>query len=286
MIQIPDSVLQQKPLAEGGEGIIFECKGMILKVYKNFINKAEKLKKIERLINKQLSPSIIPPIEVAYNTKGQFIGYLMKKVTGEEFKMLSNKKYVKVNNINIEHISSMLTKIKDIIKELHSKNIYISDLNEKNFLFDKQFNVYAIDVDSWTVEDIKCEVCMEAYQYIINDKRKIINWGIHYDKVSKQWLFITEDAKGKFDTYVFEVSRQGLTKVYHNDIIKYTNNLGYMCFSNKLIFKAGDGFIKGYSYEKNAHKDFPCEIVTEDTKLIRDGVKFVAITEKGIYKIG
>jgi serine/threonine protein kinase len=578
MIQIPDSVLQQSPLAEGGEGIIFEYKGMILKVYKNFINKVEKLKKIEKLVNKKLSnTNIIAPLEVAYNTRGQFIGYLMKKVDGEEFKMLSNKKYIKVHNITVKHIADMLVQVKEMIKELHSKKIYISDLNEKNFLFDKQFNVYAIDVDSWTVEDIKCEVCMEAfqdpmmkgnnfsdatdfyafavlafksltrlhpfggvmnpdmeitermkrklsvidnsnvtipkivtnyhfispkllaemkqifdsnsrflidinlddfdhnlkmctghkdyyyskynqcplcnagakvvsdtppvklgvgtganymvllavdnvkqvldynvyitedniirfvgqkdisypyvsgeryyfsddgeisyittnnditikffnsaqtyvfqksyktpiivkdkklyfvdltgalieltvekwgnsarrianvafnsifeivddnyfvcnifdsqkvieingYQYIINDKRKVINWGIHYDKISKQWLFITEDARGKFDTYVFEVSRLGLTNVYHNDIIRYANNLGYMCFSNKLIFKAGDGFIKGYSYEKNAYKDFPCDVVTEDTKLIRtNDMKFIALTEKGIYKIG
>jgi len=566
MIQVDDKFLKQTPLAEGGEGTIYEYQNQIIKVYKSNINKKEKLEKIKILMSKTLPDNVIIPKDIVYN-KGKFIGYLMDKVEGEEFKRLSNKKYLKTNNIKSKDILKMLVDIKDTLIKLHSQNIFISDLNDCNILFDVNYNVYFIDCDSWTVDNYKCSVCKDSfkdpllvednfssatddyafgilifksltrihpfggttnpdinilermdkgmsiidnnkvtipktinkwnymspkmleelkemfetkkrfiidnslndyynnlkycqtdkeyyygkftkcpicnslakiidkpikiesngripvflyftdeniktilnldifidnddniihikskskvknknnryyysnsgniiygisnnkiqiktpnniytfdkinksnvktidnkiyyvnlsnsfveltigesgnytkniskisfnnifeviddkiyficniydnmkiinisgYNYTLMDTDKIVNYGLHYDSVSKKWLFITENQKGTFNTYIYEKNNI----IYENDTIKYTSDLGNLCFYNNIIFKPSDGCIKGYSYEKNIYKDFECGIVNEDSKLLRQDGKFIVINEKEIYKVG
>ena len=565
---IKNSILKQTPLAEGGEGIIYEYdKNHVVKIYKDNINKQEKLNKIQKLISKQLPNNVINPIDIAMDSKKQFLGYIMKKVEGEDFKRLGNKKFIKTNNIKVKDITYMLQQIKDVLIQLHKQDIYISDLNDSNILFDKNFNIYLIDIDSWTVENEKCVVAMDTfkdpmlvsnefsaktdsyafgilifksltrlhpfggitnpdmdilkrmsnkisvidnkkvvipkninhwkfmspqilkelkdifegnkrilindsldefynnlkecnihkdfyygkfnqcpicndkakvimvpiksestsgipyvilftdkdintilsfdiylttdgyikhkrsnkkqkvnlkYKYyysndgeiiyritdqcidivaqnnnyefkkinqsnvIVNDNKvyyidlssnlveltitdkgnytkkiskvsfnnifeiyednyficniydsmkiiningynhtlqddsKIINYGLHYDSVSKKWLFIVEDDKGKFATYVFNKNNIE----FKIDNIRYTNDLSNICFNNKVIFKATDKAIRGYSYEKSVYKDFACDIVNEDSKLLKEGNKFIVINENIIYKVG
>jgi len=566
MIQVDDKFLKQTPLAEGGEGIIYEYQNQIIKVYKSNIDKNKKLEKIKLLMSKTLPDNVIIPKDVVYN-KGKFIGYLMDKVEGEEFKRLSNKKYLQTNNIKSKDILKMLVDIKDTLVKLHNQNIFISDLNDCNILFDKYFNVYFIDCDSWTIDNYKGLVCMDSfkdplltgnnfssdtddyafgilifksltrihpfggtitpdinilermnkgisvidnskvtipktiskwnymspkmleelkdvfenkkrfiidsslddyfnnlkycqkdkeyyygkftecpicnslakiidkpikiessngipvflyftnesiktilsldlyldnddniihikskskvknkknryyfsndgsiiygvsnnkiqiktidniftfekinksdvriidnkvyyinlsnslveltisengnynkniskvsfnnifeiiddktyfiyniydnmkiinvsgYNYTLMNTDKIINYGLHYDIVTKKWLFITENQKGSFNTYIFDKNNI----IYESEAIKYTNDLGNLCFYNNIIFKPSDGCIKGYSYEKNIYKDFECNIVNEDSKLLREDSKFIVINEKEIYKVG
>jgi serine/threonine protein kinase len=568
MINIDDKFLKKTPLAEGGEGIIYEYNDNIIKIYKNNVDKNEKYNKLQLLMNKNLPSNVIAPIDIVYN-KNQFVGFMMKKVEGEEFKRLSNKKFIQINNIKSKDVLKMLVDIKNILITLHNQNIFISDLNDCNILFDKNYNVYFIDCDSWTIDNIQCTVCMDSfkdphltgnnfssstdsfawatlifksltkihpfggtmnpdmdilermknkisvidnskvtipktinkwtfispkllnelkeifesnkrflinqtledyysnlkycdkdneyyyskfnecpicnnlakivdkpvkmqnttngipillyftnefiktllsqdlyinndnyathiktgnqvkcknnYKYyfsddgeiiyaisnksiqiktksnvyafdkinksnveVINDKvyyvnlnnnlielnitesgnytkviskvsfnnlfeiadnknyficniydnmkiinisgynytfintSKIVNYGIHFDSISKKWLFIFEDSKGKFTTMVFDKNNL----IYQNDSIKYTNALGNLCFNNNVIFKPCDGAIKGFSYEKNIYKDFECNVVNEDSKIIKQGGKFIVINEKEIYKIG
>jgi serine/threonine protein kinase len=569
MITIDDKILKQTPMTEGGEGIIFEYQDKIIKIYKDSVNKKEKLEKIKKLMGKKLPSNVVIPLDIVQNNKSKFMGYLMEKVNGEELKKLSNKKYIQVNNITIKDISKMLVEIKNTIIELHKQNIYISDFNDNNILFDKDFNVYFIDADSWTIDNIKCTVCMDtfkdplliandfsnetdyyAYSVLVfksltrlhpfggtmtpdiniidrmkkrisvinnnkvtvpksinkwnfiqpsfieefkqifeNDKRFLIanindfnnnlklcnkhndyyygkfkdcpicvtgtklvtekpmqtstssgipyillfsnkdvkllltfnayinnsglitnrftktinkvnkgervyftddskivfiisdnhikvklenkseyifdklyktfvviknnsvyyvnksntlieltitdkgnhnrqiakvgyntifdvynkehyfvcsnykdylilnidgymtkidgsyniqNYGIHFDEISTRWLFILEDSKGIFTTFIYDKNNQK----YINDLIKYSVSLNNICFNNKVIFIPEDKMIRGFSYDKNIFKDFSCEVVNEDSKLIREGNKFIVINEKEIYKLG
>lgn len=566
---IDDKILKQSPLAEGGEGILYEdnSNGTIIKIYKDIVNKKEKQIKVEKLIKMDLPSNVIKPIELVFDRKNKFIGYVMNKVDGEEFKKLGNKKFVKINNISIKDLVKMLVEIKDTLTELHKQNIIISDFNDNNILFDKNYNVYFIDVDSWTIDKIKCTVCMDTFKdpllvgnsfsnltdyyayaiivfktmtrihpfggtmnpdmsildrmkkmisvidnpkvtipktitkwnyispklikelkeifeskkrylisniddfylnlklctghndfyyskfticpvcnsnvklvekpqqvagssgipfmllfskddiktilnfnsylnlknkivnrftnkevkyekgkniyfskdgnivyfvsgnlikivfnnkeyefektnksnvivkdnviYYINknnslieltitnkgnisrsiskvsfncyfdikdkdsyficnvydnmlilnidghmvkldEKYNIQNYGIHYDETTKRWLFIIEDDKGIFTTFVYDKNIQK----YKTDTIKYSTNIGNICFSNKIIFKPGDKIIRGFSYDKNIYKDFQCDVVNEDSKLMREGNKFIVINEKEIYKVG
>ena len=152
------------PLTEGGEGIIYELNGQIIKIYKPTVNIKSKKKKIQMLIKKSLPKEVISPKDIVVDKKGKFIGFSMDKVEGEEFKKLTNRKFVTANNITTKDILSMLIRVQNVINDLHKNGIYIGDLNDQNILFDNQFNIYFIDCDSWTVEDEKCEVAMDLFK--------------------------------------------------------------------------------------------------------------------------
>ena len=144
-MNVSAKILKQTPLAEGGEGIIYDLGDNVLKVYKDSVDKQEKLKKVKLLISKSLPSNIIKPIDIAYDSQKKFIGYIMPKAEGEDVKKLGNKKYVKVNNITIQDIGKLAIKIKETLFILHTQNILVSDLNDSNILFTKDFEPYFIE---------------------------------------------------------------------------------------------------------------------------------------------
>lgn len=152
------------PLTEGGEGYIYEYNGKIIKTFKPHIDIAAKERKVNTLIKTSLPQAVIKPIDRVLDMRGRFIGYCMEMVAGEEFKRLSNRKFVTANNITTKDILSMLVKIKAVLENLHKKHIYIGDLNDQNILFDAAGNVYLIDCDSWTVGNDKCTVAMDLFK--------------------------------------------------------------------------------------------------------------------------
>lgn len=154
------------PLAEGGEGIIYEVgKTTVVKIYKSHIDLLSKERKARLLMKAVLPAEVIKPKDVVTDNKGKFIGIVMDKVSGEDFKRLSNKKFVTTNNINTKDILEMLNKIWNILQVLHKQNIFIGDLNDQNILFDvKTKNVFLIDTDSWAIGSEKCEVAMDLFK--------------------------------------------------------------------------------------------------------------------------
>ena len=44
-----------------------------------------------------------------------------------------------------------------------------------------------------------------------------------------------------------------------------------------------DGKIRGYAYQKDAWKDFLCEIVDTDSRLLRKGKGFYIINHENVY---
>lgn len=152
------------PLTEGGEGAIYEYNGKIIKVFKPHIDLSAKERKVNALMKSTLPNAVITPIEAVLDNKGRFIGYSMEKVSGEEFKRLSNRKFVTANNIDTKFVLSLLVKVKAVLNEIHKQNIYIGDLNDQNILFDMSGNIYFIDCDSWAVGDDKCSVAMDLFK--------------------------------------------------------------------------------------------------------------------------
>ncbi len=155
------------PLAEGGEGLIYEYHEQVVKIYKPSVNLRSKQNKVQLLIQRALS-GLLPgeavcPREVVTDRSGAFIGFSMNRVEGEEIKKLANRKFLAANNITMKEILSVLVKLQDIIRQLHRSQIYIGDLNDQNILFDEQFNLYLIDCDSWSVENERCEVAMDLF---------------------------------------------------------------------------------------------------------------------------
>lgn len=156
------------PLAEGGEGVIYEHGAQVVKIYKHNVNLQSKQNKVQLLIQKSLSGllprEVVCPKDIVVDKDGAFIGFLMEKVEGEELKKLANRKFLTANNITTRDILSVLVKVQAVMGRLHDIPIYIGDFNDQNILFDEQFNVYFIDCDSWTVENEKCEVAMDLFR--------------------------------------------------------------------------------------------------------------------------
>jgi len=157
-------ITTRTPITEGGEGYIYEYNGKIIKIFKPHINIAAKERKVNALMKASLPEAVIKPIDTVLGMSGKFIGYSMKKVAGEEFKRLSNRKFVTANNITTKDILGLLAKAKSILAEIHKQNIYVGDLNDQNILFGNAWNVYLIDCDSWTVGGDKCTVAMDMFK--------------------------------------------------------------------------------------------------------------------------
>lgn len=156
------------PLAEGGEGLIYEQDGKIIKIYKSGVNLRSKQNKVQLLIQKSLSGQLpgeaVCPRDIVMDQSGVFIGFSMDRVEGEEVKKLVNRKFLTANNITTKDILAMLVKVQEVMGQLHDSHIFIGDFNDQNILFDRQFHIYLIDCDSWTVEDEKCEVAMDLFK--------------------------------------------------------------------------------------------------------------------------
>ncbi len=152
------------PLTEGGEGYIYEYNGKIIKTFKPHIDIVAKERKVKILMKTSLPQTVIKPIDTVFDMYGRFIGYSMEKAVGEEFKRLSNRKFVTANNITTKDILGLLIKVKSVIAEIHKQNIYVGDLNDQNILFDTSGNIYLIDCDSWAVGSNKCTVAMDMFK--------------------------------------------------------------------------------------------------------------------------
>lgn len=116
-------------------------------------------------MRKKLPENVVRPIDLVQNSRKTFIGFLMDRVNGEELRRLSSKKFVVSNGITKKDISEMLVQVKDTLKKLHRENIFVGDLNDMNILFDDDYNVHFIDVDSWSVSDtLRCTVVTVAFK--------------------------------------------------------------------------------------------------------------------------
>jgi hypothetical protein len=190
----------------------------------------------------------------------------------------TNKSNTCVNNdkVYFVNLSNNLVELSITQQGNYIKNIQkVAFNNIFEVIDDKQYficNIY----DNMKIINVA------GYNYTLMNNEKINNYGLHFDIVSKRWLFITENHKGNFATYVFDKNKI----VFQNDTIRYSTNLSNICFFNNIIFTPNDGLIKGFSFEKNVYKDFICPVVNEDSKLIREGGKFIVINEKEIYKLG
>lgn len=141
---------------------------------------------------------------------------------------------------------------------------------------------FAVSGDNYCVANYytrKIIVNINGTNTVIDYDSDIVNYGIHHDEVSGKWLIILEDSKGKFSTFVIG----GGTAEYQTDAIKYACQLNFPCIYNSNIFIPVDGKIRGYSYKKSAFKDFECNVVSEESKLIKEKNRFAIVNLENVY---
>ena len=153
-------------LAEGGEGWIYDYStSKVLKIFKESVNKNEKEIKIQSLLKLSLPDEVCKPIHLAYDSKGDFCGYTMKKLHCYDLRQVSSKKFVTTHSITKKILLELLQIIGKVISQLHTFNIVIGDLTDSNIVFSlNPLKVYFIDVDSWSIGSYRCQVINEVFK--------------------------------------------------------------------------------------------------------------------------
>jgi hypothetical protein len=121
-----------------------------------------------------------------------------------------------------------------------------------------------------------------GYNIVLKETDKVMDYTIQFDPVYKNWLFAYLNDKGIYYCYIIDKNQI----LIHNNTLKFSADLGNINYNRKTIYTPNDKKIIGLSLEKMIIKEFPCNIVDEETELINIGGKFKAIKEREIYEIG
>jgi len=149
-------------ISSGGEGHIYIKDKIAYKIYNNIKNviPLSKIKELSVISNY----NVIKPEGIILNTSGKSIGYSMRYVNNTYLLcQLLAKSFRDRNNISNEMVLKLVQKMQSTIEDIHSKNILIVDLNEMNFLVDKNFKeIYFIDVDSYQTSNFPATAIMDS----------------------------------------------------------------------------------------------------------------------------
>lgn len=158
----------ESKVAAGGEGIIYTTNTpFVAKVYKKENNTKRKYEKIKLMLSKSIEcTGICYPVAALYNSKKEFVGYLMPKAKGKELQKSIFIKPLFLKNFptwkkrdTVELCITILEKI----KYLHDRNIVMGDINPSNILVVSPKEVYFVDTDSYQVENFPCPVGTNNY---------------------------------------------------------------------------------------------------------------------------
>lgn len=149
-------------LGEGGEGTVFATNTQfVAKIYKPEKTTAHKQAKIRALINRKINcPGICCPKAELYNSKNEFIGYLMDKACGEKLRSLYikpilQKKFPSWKKRDLVELSKTIL---EKIGYLHGQNIILGDINPDNILVKSPKEVCFVDCDSYQIDGYPCPV--------------------------------------------------------------------------------------------------------------------------------
>ena len=169
--------LSTTPLAAGGEGEIYTISGksdLVAKVYKQGKATPEKERKLVRMVDFPPDSSILSqiawPKDVLYNNVGQFMGFVMQKMTINEdlnvvYEYGSSSKYP---NMNWENKIIIAQNLCAILVSVHDAGYVCGDFNPKNISVDPNTGrITLLDTDSYHIQDgdntYRCDVGIPEY---------------------------------------------------------------------------------------------------------------------------
>ena len=156
-----------KKLGRGGEGEVFDIAGLpdyVAKIYYPERINERQIQKIKCIVNANIfAQSLIAPRQIIYNTDGKFIGFIMKKVKGENFDEIF------LNNFNTYTKKEFYTLIINVLKALDildsnsSHQILMGDINFGNIQVSNKTDVFLIDLDSIQIDGFPNPVGTEDF---------------------------------------------------------------------------------------------------------------------------
>ncbi len=189
---------------KGGEGVVYLTNdpSYVAKIYKPNRITLFRFHKIKLLALSGIDiKEAAFPKYILFNKKNEFVGYLMRKVSGIDLKTsvfippLLKKKFPSWKR---KELVQLAISILEIVKKFHSYNIILGDINPGNILIKSEKEVYFIDVDSFQIESYPCPVGMIPYTRLINHGKK-------YDS----YLRTKEDDIFALATLIFQILLPG-----------------------------------------------------------------------------
>ena len=151
-------------LASGGEGTVFQTNqtGLVCKIYHEQKLTVGKKNKVELMTTRRIPDSTICwPTEPVYDADGVFRGFLMPEARGEPLArgLFIPKAWLQKHPswTRRESVRLALTILKKI-KNIHTINVLLGDINPFNILVVDPDTVYFVDCDSYQVEGFPCPV--------------------------------------------------------------------------------------------------------------------------------
>ncbi len=146
----------------GGEGTIFVKGGTAYKIYHDPVKMIPVGKIKELSVLNQ--PNILGPQYPITDLHDVPIGFAMRFVDKTEYLCkLFTKGFRDNNSITPTMINSLVKRMQDTLKGIHSNKILVVDYNEMNFLTDKKFSEgYHIDVDCYQTPNYPATAIMES----------------------------------------------------------------------------------------------------------------------------
>lgn len=162
-------LLLVEKLAAGGEGSVYRTskEEVVCKVYHQDCLTIGRQEKLQLMLSRDVQiDGVCWPTELVTNTDGQFVGFLMPKVSG---KMLRTSVFAKVllakhfpDWTRIELTELAITMLKTI-RELHYIGVLVGDVNPQNILVRDERHIAIVDADSFQVEGYACPVGTDTF---------------------------------------------------------------------------------------------------------------------------
>lgn len=147
----------------GGEGDVYDCsrEGLVAKIYSPKANTRNRKEKIELMTSRAVQfKGLCWPTDTLYNGNGQFVGFLMPKVTGVNYNRLVANigRAMEKRGWDRKTLVICLINIMKIFEYLHKNNIIVGDINGANIMIEDYDKVYLVDTDSFQLDKYPCTV--------------------------------------------------------------------------------------------------------------------------------
>lgn len=133
--------MQKDFISSGYEVNVYKINNLVFKFYKEICLKYRLDEKNVKYLSKIPTKRILLPKDVIYDENHEFYGYTMKYIKPEE------KEDIK--DLKIDKLLKELSLIKNDLLILKDNNVFIDDLCDSNFIFNKGF--YFVDPGSFEV---------------------------------------------------------------------------------------------------------------------------------------
>lgn len=149
-------------LAEGGEGKVYVKGGTAFKIYtdpKKMIPLG-KIKELASISNSRVQKPLFPILD----QKGNALGFTMN-FTRDAYVLCSlfPVSFRKRHSVEPGIVLDLVKQLQEIVSDVHQAKCLIVDLNEMNFLVNKDFSeIVAIDVDSYQTPSFPATALMET----------------------------------------------------------------------------------------------------------------------------